>query len=131
MKNRCKNCGQCCLNTEMILSENDLTRILENNEGVHKDDIVFLNDGGFYQLKNVDDHCVFYDEYSGSCKIYSVRPKGCQFYPLIYDLDEDKCVLDDTCPHPEIFYESTKKKQDVCIKIKRFIHHELKLYLPF
>lgn len=127
MKNKCENCGLCCLNTEMILSDNDLARILDNNDDINRDDIVFLNDGGFYQLKNVDEHCIFYDENSGSCKIYSMRPKGCQFYPLIYDLDEDKCVLDETCPHPEIFYQSKQVKNKTCIEIKRFLRRELNL----
>ncbi|GAG77984.1 unnamed protein product, partial [marine sediment metagenome] len=70
----------------MILSKNDFENIIKNSTKYsHKEDFVFKNKDGFFQLKNINEHCVFFDIPSKQCEIYDYRPKGCKFYPLIFD----------------------------------------------
>lgn len=59
-------------------------------------------DGVFYRLKNINGHCVFYDEAKGKCLIYSYRPVGCQLYPLVFD-EEKGVIMDSDCPLVEEF----------------------------
>lgn len=56
-----------------------------------------VNDNGIWRLKNINGHCVFYDEETRKCKIYEYRPIGCRLYPLNYD-DEEGVVVDKACP---------------------------------
>ena len=112
MKNKCENCGECCLRTEMILSKNDFENIIKNSTKYsHKEDFVFKNKDGFFQLKNINEHCVFFDIPSKQCEIYDYRPKGCKFYPLIFDSNEQDCIFDNDCPRPHLFYQDKKIKK--------------------
>ena len=108
---KCKDCGICCLNTDMILSEQDIILILNTYSSINlkREDFVFRNRNSHFQLKNVENHCVFFDILTKTCKIYFVRPQGCRFYPLIYDYDKRKCVLDKDCPRFHLFYKNAKK----------------------
>jgi len=87
-------CFKCCLETEMILSEDDIRRI--ESLGYRREEFCEYRDG-FYRLKNVDGHCVFLDVESGRCKIYRHRPTGCRTYPVIYDPDRG-FLIDPECP---------------------------------
>ncbi len=91
-------CYECCLETEMALSEKDITRI--ENLGYEISDFLEEKDG-FMILKNIDGHCFFLK--GKSCSIYEDRPQGCRFYPLIYDLEIDDFVVDNLCTHHEDF----------------------------
>ncbi|MHA1145983.1 MAG: YkgJ family cysteine cluster protein [Candidatus Helarchaeota archaeon] len=98
----CDRCGLCCQKTEMILSNADVERI--SNAGYQ--DFYDVDPDGFYVLKNTLDDlplCVFYQKNTNSCMIYAIRPKGCRFYPLIYNVDLNKCVIDDFCPRHSSF----------------------------
>ncbi len=33
------------------------------------------------------------------CKIYEIRPFGCQFYPIVLDPSSNRCSYDTECPH--------------------------------
>lgn len=112
----CDKVKLCCIETEMILSKEDIKRIKEL--GYQEADFVEYKDG-FYQLKNIDGHCVFYDPKSTLCKIYNERPQGCRFYPIIYDLDRKTCVVDKYCPSAETV--SKRDIQELCPKLKEFI----------
>ncbi|MFW9818681.1 MAG: YkgJ family cysteine cluster protein, partial [Candidatus Thorarchaeota archaeon] len=80
MTNVGKNCGDCCLETEMILSPQDIDLILLSySDKINKQDFVLKNEDGNYQIKNVDKHCVFLDFSTKKCKIYKYRPQGCRF----------------------------------------------------
>ena len=91
-------CYECCLETEMALSEKDITRI--EDLGYQISDFLEEKDG-FMILKNIEGHCFFLKE--KLCDIYEDRPQGCRFYPLIYDLEIDDFVVDNLCIHHEDF----------------------------
>ena len=91
---RCSNCGVCCTETEMLLSEKDINRIAK--QGFSKRFFLKINKEGYAQLKNREGHCVFYNSEKQRCSIYANRPLGCRVYPVI--LDEEKgIILDDIC----------------------------------
>lgn len=124
----CDNCGLCCLNTEMILSKKDCETILENGQelqAIH--DFAFLNEEGFYQLKNIDEHCVFFNIDQKKCEIYEYRPMGCRFYPMIFDLSLRKCDLDEECPNKEHIYPSKKDMLTICRQLIAFLKKELNI----
>ncbi len=88
METGCQDCGECCLITEMILSKEDIKRIIKSSpNNLKKEEFVFKNKEGFFQLKNISEHCVFFDFLSKQCKVYESRPQGCRFYPLIFDFN--------------------------------------------
>jgi len=91
---RCSNCGVCCTETEMLLSQKDIIRI--EKKGFSKKHFAKYNRQGYAQLKNREGYCVFYNAEKRECEIYVDRPEGCRVYPVI--LDEEKgIVLDDIC----------------------------------
>ena len=130
MRNRCENCGECCLETEMILSIEDIELIKNNfQDRIRKRDFVFKNKNEQFQLKNIDNHCVFLDFSAKKCKIYEFRPQGCRFYPLIYNINNKKCLLDDDCPRKDLFYNTKQSLKKTCSDLKRFLeqHFTLKI----
>jgi len=78
----------------MMLSQKDIENItsLEHNQ----DDFCFLDIDGYYKLRNIDGQCFFLKD--NKCIIYSHRPQGCRFYPIIFDQNQNKAILDDDCP---------------------------------
>ena len=130
MKNKCVDCGNCCRETEMILSARDVDRIksfVKNNDpkNLRTTNFVKKTADGLFQLKNADGHCVFFDPTTKLCKIYEVRPQGCCFYPLIYDSDKKICVLDQDCPRPELFYPNIDSHKRTCEKIISFLEKQV------
>jgi len=102
----CSNCGVCCTETEMLLSEKDISRL--EKKGFSKTYFVKYDDQGYTQLKNRDGYCVFYDLEKCRCNVYDDRPSGCRVYPVI--LDEEKgIVLDDICNSRNTITEKEKK----------------------
>ncbi|NHJ48158.1 MAG: YkgJ family cysteine cluster protein [Asgard group archaeon] len=87
------SCAKCCKDTKMMLSQKDIDEITKL--GYDKNDFCILVDG-FYQLKNIDDQCYFLQ--NNQCQIYSHRPQGCRYYPIIFDIEFNKAILDDLCP---------------------------------
>jgi len=59
------------------------------------------NNKGWLQLKNKDGRCIFHD--GKKCRIYDHRPEGCQIYPVIFDYETKKPVLDKDCPYNDVF----------------------------
>jgi uncharacterized protein len=103
---RCSNCGVCCTETEMLLSEKDITRLVK--KGFSKKYFAKYDRQGYAQLKNRDGYCVFYNPQKRQCNVYSDRPSGCRVYPVI--LDEEKgIVLDDICDSRNTISEKEKK----------------------
>ena len=100
MKSCCMRykCTQCCSETEMSLSNEDIEQI----KGLGFDfDSFVVNRDDWLQLKNYDGRCVFND--GKQCLIYENRPEGCKLYPITYDEDENCAVLDEDCPHRNSF----------------------------
>ncbi len=91
-------CYQCCLDTEMTLSEEDISKIELLGYKIEE----FLEEkDGFMTLRNIDNHCIFLK--NKMCSIYENRPQGCRFYPLIYDFNIDDFVIDNLCNHHDDF----------------------------
>ncbi len=101
-----RDCHQCCLETEMILTQKDLARI--ESAGHKRDDFLLPVDktDNFFQLKNVDSplgkKCYFLD-LQGNCSIYDIAPNGCKLYPLIKNLDTNEVMIDFDCREKEWF----------------------------
>ncbi len=90
----CSNCGVCCTETEMLLSEKDIGRLKKH--GISRSFFVEIDKQGYTKLRNREGYCVFYNPKKRQCSVYSYRPSGCRVYPVI--LDEEKgIILDDIC----------------------------------
>jgi Fe-S-cluster containining protein len=130
MENICENCGECCLETEMILSQQDINLIVEKYpNGIRKRNFAFKNKDGNFQMNNVDGHCVFFDFPTKKCKIYASRPQGCRFYPLIYDFQRRDCIMDTDCPRTHLFYQNKKILLKTCEKLRHFLKFQLNFKL--
>ncbi|MFW9921877.1 MAG: YkgJ family cysteine cluster protein [Candidatus Thorarchaeota archaeon] len=103
----CSNfhCAKCCRETEMLLSMEDITRIV--SLGYKQGDFSFINNEGFFCLRNINDSCFFLQD--NKCVIYSFRPQGCKYYPIIFDLDTNKAIIDVDCPLKSTIQKSTVK----------------------
>lgn len=106
------NCIQCCLETNMLLSYNDIETI--QKLGYDKDFFV-VEHKGWLQLKNHNGRCVFHN--GTRCTIYQHRPKGCSLYPVVYDNDEKKPILDNDCPQRDCFYVTKTNKEQLIFLI--------------
>jgi Fe-S-cluster containining protein len=82
----------------MPLSNLDLKRILKL--GYKLEYFVVKTDWG-WRLKNNCGRCVFLIE--ERCSIYPHRPEGCRLYPLVYDENLRKAVIDPLCPYGHLF----------------------------
>jgi Fe-S-cluster containining protein len=91
----CLRCGDCCKETEMLLSTEDIERL--ERKGYNKKFFVQFDSEGYAQLRNLQDHCVFYAVGKQRCKVYRERPLGCRLYPVIYD-ETKGIVVDNICP---------------------------------
>jgi len=112
LKMLCKDCGICCFKTEMLITDDDIEIILTNyNAPLKVDDFTFKNEDGYWQLKNVNKHCYFFDEKTKLCSIYKFRPEGCRYYPLIYLTDLKMCSLDTDCPRRDKFYLDWRERR--------------------
>jgi Fe-S-cluster containining protein len=128
MNNKCKDCGKCCLDTEMILSQRDIKLIIDNYHNIiNENDFAFMNNFKHYQLKNKQGHCVFLEPSLKICKIYEHRPQGCRFYPLIFDSNRIECKLDEDCPRTSLFYKNKERLMTTCQDLKRYLKTELKI----
>ncbi len=118
MKRCCMDykCIQCCLETEMSLSNEDIERI----KGLGFATKFFITKrGGWLQLKNYNGGCVFYN--GVGCSIYENRPEGCNLYPIIYDKEKNCAVLDEDCQHRdkfEISKTSIQQVSDLVLKLE-------------
>ncbi|MBS7653718.1 YkgJ family cysteine cluster protein [Candidatus Bathyarchaeota archaeon] len=87
-------CSLCCHRTNMLLTYFDMNRIVKLGYGING----FAEKmDGCWHLKNVDGKCFFLND--GLCRIYKYRPYGCQLYPLIFNLERGKVMLDEICPY--------------------------------
>ncbi|MBE8539282.1 YkgJ family cysteine cluster protein [Geoglobus acetivorans] len=107
-----KGCHECCVETEMQLSERDLKRI--ESLGYDRNDFSVEVDG-VRILRNIDGKCLFLKD--GQCSIYDSRPLGCRLYPVVYDVDKKRAVVHDFCPSAaEIPVSKIKRVERTLIK---------------
>tara|TARA_B100001971_G_C18236458_1_gene567590 strand:- start:968 stop:1291 length:324 start_codon:yes stop_codon:yes gene_type:complete len=87
----------------MLLLQDDVERI----SGLgFKEAFFLMKSEGFVSLKNIEGRCVFHD--GEKCTIYSSRPSGCRLYPVIFDVESNRPILDKMCPFSEEFSFSFK-----------------------
>ena len=128
MNKNCIDCGVCCLETEMPLSESDIELIISSSlANLKKEDFAIKVNEDYYQLRNIDGSCFFFNKKSKKCKIYRNRPQGCRFYPLLFDYDENKCIYDGECPRNELFQLKDAEFKKRCEELKNFLSKELKI----
>ena len=121
----CRDCGKCCTNTEMELTLEDIERI-EVHTKYSKNEFSYVDKDGFLVLQRKEDRCFFLTESPPySCKIYAYRPQGCRFYPMMFDVAKQRCVLDEECPHRSDFYRKRKEFKHSCNKLKAWVKKHL------
>jgi len=96
-------CIRCCRHTNMLLSSDDVASI--TRLGYKPMNFVEEHDG-WLQLKNAQGRCVFHT--GKRCGIYDHRPAGCRLYPIVYDDDARRAILDADCPQRHKFHRTTK-----------------------
>ena len=120
----CLECGDCCLETEMLLSKKDIDRL--EKKGFKSKYFSRQNNEGYVVLKNRKGHCIFFDVEQKRCKIYEDRPMGCRLYPIIFD-DMKGIVADTLCPAKNKLTENRKShKGKKVIKLLKKIDSEAK-----
>ena len=92
---RCAHCGECCTETEMELSDDDIERLVAF--GYNRDAFSVTDQNGVTRLRNVDGRCYFYDPGNARCRTYAARPVGCYIYPVVFS-EEEGIVIDGLCP---------------------------------
>ena len=110
MLNRCleTKCIRCCIETNMVLSYNDI----ENIQKMGYDHQFFVSERkGWLQLQNNNGRCVFHN--GTRCTIYDNRPEGCTLYPVVYNTDANSAILDNECPQKQYFSLSKAKSQQL------------------
>jgi len=121
---RCLRCGACCKETEMLLTNADIERL--ERKGYSKNFFVQFDSEGYAKLRNLQDHCVFYDAEKQRCQVYKERPLGCRLYPVIYD-ETKGIVVDNICPARSKWNEKKiEKKGKKVIKLLEKIDAEAK-----
>lgn len=120
---RCTRCGVCCQETEMLLSNEDITRL--ESKGYSKRFFVRFDKAGYALLRNREGHCVFYNPEKMQCDVYAFRPAGCRVYPVIYD--EDKGIIVDTIchAHETVTEQEKKRKGKMVLKLLEKIDSEV------
>jgi len=105
---RCLCCGECCKETEMLLSNEDIDRL--ERKGYTRDFFVRIDKDGYAILRNQKGICVFFDSEKRVCMERASRPLGCRIYPVMHDEDKG-IVIDNICPARNTFSEKQKAKR--------------------
>ncbi|MGQ9478661.1 MAG: YkgJ family cysteine cluster protein [Thermoproteota archaeon] len=61
--------------------------------------------------------CVFNN--GEKCLIYEYKPEGCRIYPVVYDEDEDRIILDEDCPYRAEFKISRKYREKIISLVEK------------
>jgi Fe-S-cluster containining protein len=104
----CLRCGECCKETEMLLSNEDIERL--ERKGYVRDFFVRFDKEGYGILRNQAGNCVFFDPEKRVCRERASRPLGCRIYPVMHDEDKG-IVIDDICPARNTISEKQKAKR--------------------
>lgn len=96
----------------MLLSYHDIETIQKLG---YEKELFVLEHNGWLLLKNHKGRCVFHN--GTKCTIYQHRPEGCSLYPVVYNDDEKKLILDDECPQRHRFHVTQTKTQQLIFLI--------------
>jgi Fe-S-cluster containining protein len=118
----CTRCGVCCQETDMMLSEEDISRL--EQQGYSKESFVRFDPEGYALLRNRQGHCVFYNPKDKCCAVYSIRPAGCRVYPIMLDEDLGIVVDDICCARGSISDEEKRRRGERVIKLLAQIDYE-------
>ena len=119
---RCSNCGVCCIETEMLLSQKDIKRL--EKSGFSQNQFVLFDKHGYAQLRNREGYCFFYDRLNHKCSVYVDRPSGCRVYPVILD-EVTGIILDSICESRKSITQSEKNlKGKRVIRLLKIIDSE-------
>jgi len=111
---RCVSCGICCKETDMLLSEEDITRLTKG--GYSRDFFVRFDREHYAYLRNRQGYCVFYNSQKRRCAAYAFRPSGCRIYPVIYD-EENGIVVDSICQAQETVTAQDRRRRGKRVQI--------------
>lgn len=101
-----RDCHECCIETEMPLSERDVERLAGRGHDPAK---FTLEEDGFTFLANVNGRCYFLGK-DGRCAEYGQRPEGCRLYPLVLDTEMSQFAMDRLCPHADAVEAGTQEE---------------------
>jgi Fe-S-cluster containining protein len=110
-----KNCHECCVETEMPLTEEDVRRLAAS--GFKSDEFSLLTEEGDIILRNRGGVCFFLRD--GACAAYADRPEGCRVYPLVLNTDTSHFIIDQFCPHNSEFKAGREDKDRLKALIRR------------
>lgn len=111
-----RDCHNCCLDTQMILTNEDLSRIEKSGHSRKEFCLPRSEPDNFWQLRNINGRCFFLDN-EGRCTIYSIRPFGCRVYPLVYEPSDDDILIDEDCR--EVVWFSKQKYEEEQVNFVR------------
>ena len=101
----------------MLLLDEDVERIAGLG---YEEDFFVKSKEGFKVLRNSEaGRCVFHD--GAKCTIYKNRPKGCQLYPIIFDVDDKLAVKDPFCPYRDEFSLTPKARHGLPILYSKLV----------
>ncbi len=117
------DCYNCCLETQMLLTQEDLNRI--ESLGYSRKEFCLdpKETDGFWQLRNIKGRCFFLTQ-DGKCSIYESRPAGCKVYPLVFELSENDVIIDEDCRETEWFANEEYSKRQIR-RVKRLANRLL------
>jgi Fe-S-cluster containining protein len=125
---KCTHCGLCCEETEMLLTNADITAL--EKLGYPTRSFVHFSKKGTAQLRNNRGTCVFYNTEERRCKVYKLRPLGCRIYPVIYS-EEEGIVRDDLCPEKSTVSEKEEERKcKQLLKLLKKIDRETRQRIP-
>lgn len=76
VKFKCQHCGYCCINSNVLLTKEDINRIKKEV----KKDFIELSKNGFRIIGTDKKECLFHK--NNRCSIHNTRPVICQEYPF-------------------------------------------------
>jgi Fe-S-cluster containining protein len=107
-------CSRCCINTNMILTYQDIETIKKLG---YTAGFFVSEKNNWLQLKNNNGRCVFHN--GTICTIYDQRPQGCILYPVVFEKDHQETILDSDCPQRHCFPITNEKSQQLNTLIKQ------------
>lgn len=123
-------CAACCKPTEMLLSPVDLELIETRGYDIDACTVPSDQFPWLRVLKSIGGHCYFL-EGSGQedgmykCVLYPDHPAGCKLYPLIYDVDRKKCIIEKKYCKQWRDFRFMAENETYCQEMERVLRDEM------